>query len=92
MVEIDNSVIREHKNVVEADNSVARVHKTVVGRTIPWLGYGRAVGLATSKIHMQLTFKALATSTVEETPMDYYPSHTPNQELHQSYPKHMKRG
>ena len=84
MVEIDNSVIREHKNVVEADNSVARVHKTVVGRTIPWLGYtkpwlrqtipwlgyGRAVGLATSKIHIQLTFKALATSTVEETPMD----------------------
>ena len=27
MVEIDNSVIREHKNVVEADNSVDRVRK-----------------------------------------------------------------
>ena len=30
MVEIDNSVIREHKNVVKVDNSVARVHKNVV--------------------------------------------------------------
>ena len=27
MVEIDNSVIREHKKVVKVDNSVARVQK-----------------------------------------------------------------